>query len=274
MNFQIDTFIVLGTLVLMIFGLLIIGFVVYYQRRQFKYEINQNIEKQQIALDFQKKLLENSLEVQEFERQRLAKDLHDEVGAILSTLKMSNNQILKKVSDLDTLQELAQNNKELIDESISIVRSISKDLVPQTLENFGLYSAIEEFFNKIGKHSNKSFKFKFEGFSESIRFKNIIELNVFRIVQELSNNALKHAQAEKIDLFFSFINEELYFCFSDNGVGFDFQTQLDNAAGGLGLRNIESRLSVIGGEMETNSKLGSGAKFEIWIKDVTGYEKN
>jgi len=271
MKFSVETYLIFGTSILIFFILAFIVFVVYYQRKQFKLEIKQNEEKQAIELDFQKKLLENSMEVQEIERRRLAKDLHDEVGALLSVLKMGNNQLVKKEVEDESIKKLVNNNKELIDESIGLVRSISKDLVPQTLENFGLIHAIEEFFHKIEKNSSIEFKFLYKNISEKSRFSPKVELSVFRIIQELSNNALKHSEASKIDLILNFENNTLFLIFADNGVGFSMENVLKNPNGGLGIRNIESRLSIINGVLRILNP-EKGTRFEIEISDC--HEKN
>jgi signal transduction histidine kinase len=271
MKFSVETYLILGTAILIFFILAFIVFVVYYQRKQFSLEIKQNEEKQAIEMDFQRKLLENSMEVQEIERRRLAKDLHDEVGALLSVLKMGNNQLVKREIADSKINGLIQNNRELIDESISMVRSISKDLVPQTLENFGLIHAIEEFLNKIEKSSNIEFSFLHQNISDKYRFTSKVELSVFRIIQELANNALKHSNATKIDLILNYENEKLFLIFADNGIGFSMADALKNPNGGLGLRNLESRLSIINGQLKVLSP-EVGARFEIEINDC--HEKN
>lgn len=271
MKFSVETYIILGTSILIFFILSFIVFVVYYQRKQFRVEIKQKEEKQAIELEFQKKLLENSMEVQEIERRRLAKDLHDEVGALLSVLKMGNNQLVKKEVNDESIKKLVHNNKELIDESIGLVRSISKDLVPQTLENFGLIHAIEEFIRKVEKNSTLEFRFLHNNISEKDRFLPKVELSVFRIIQELSNNAIKHSEASVIDLILNFENNRLYLVFADNGIGFMMENILNNPSNGLGIRNIESRLSIINGVLKILSP-EKGTRFEIEISDC--HEKN
>jgi signal transduction histidine kinase len=248
---------------MMLFGFLIIGFVFYYQRRQFKIELKQNEEKQQIELDFQKKMLENSVEVQENERRRLAKDLHDEVGAMLSVLKMGNNQLLKKTSDNETLKALAKNNHELIDESINKVRSISKDLLPQTLENFGLLPALEEFFGKLSRSSDIEFGFNVEAINKKERFNPKVELSLYRVIQELVSNAIKHSEAKKIHLTITSSGEKVTLIFEDNGLGFNRDQVLSDSKSGLGMRNIESRLSLIDAKLHIESEPNEGSKFII-----------
>ena len=272
MNFSVETFILLGTFILTLFGILVIGFVIYYERRQFRLELRQKEEKQIVDLEFQRKLLENSMEVQEIERRRLAKDLHDEVGALLSLLKMGNTQLLKKNGEISDIEAYALNNQELIDETISIVRSISKDLVPQTLEKFGLFNAIEEFINKTEKNSKIKFIFTTSNFNDEIRFSGNIELALYRIIQEITNNVLKHAAASEISLQISYYLDKLFLSFSDNGVGFDLNEVINNPKTGLGLRNIESRLSIIKGTFKLITNINKGVLYEIEINDC--HEKN
>lgn len=269
MKFSIETYLIIGTSILILFVFLFIIFVVYYQRKQFLLEIKQREEKQLIELEFQRKLLENSMEVQEMERRRLAKDLHDEVGALLSVLKMGNNQLVKKDIADETISKLIVNNKELIDETISLVRSISKDLVPQTLENFGLIHAIDEFFSKIEKSSDIDFRFQYNNINVQDRFSKKVELSIFRIIQELSNNALKHSNAKQIELVLNYESNNLFLIFSDNGVGFSRDEVMINPKNGLGLRNLESRLSVIDGSLKMLNP-EKGSRFEIVIKDCHG----
>jgi signal transduction histidine kinase len=274
MNISTNTYIIFGTIILILIGLSLIGFVVYYQRKQLLNEIKLQVERRQLENDMQRNLLQNAIEVQENERRRLAKDLHDEVGAILSALKMANNQLFKLESTNSAIQNIATNNRELIDESITLVRNISKDLVPQTLENFGMVHAIEEFFHKLEKHTGIKFDFKYENFNDDKRFLSSIELSLFRIIQELSNNAIKHSLATIIKLYVGLHDNKLYFSFTDNGIGFDLEQKLNDKNNGLGLRNIESRLSVIDTEYKVTTETNKGTKFEIWINEIQNHEKN
>lgn len=239
----------------------IILFVTYYQRKQ----IQQKIAIQELKAEMQRQMLESSLEVQEVERRRIAKDLHDEVGAMLSATKMSLNQMVRKIDSTD-LSTLAQQTKELLDESISQVRRISKELVPSTLEEFGLVSALDEFIQKIHVASGVLFVLNHEGIiPPDKRFDKKIELTVYRIAQELVNNALKHAQANEISLILKEQTNHLIFEFNDDGIGFDIEKVQKNVKKGLGLKNIESRLSVVNGTFVQKSELGKGTQSYIEI---------
>lgn len=247
-----------GLLVLIIFCIL---FVVYYKQKQAEQKMNI----QELKAEMHKRLLESSLEVQEVERRRIAKDLHDEVGAMLSVTKMSFNQLLKKINTAGELNEQGQQTKEFLEESISQVRRISRELVPSTLEDFGLIIAIDEFIQKIHIATGVLFIFNHEGIEDTYRFDNKIELTIYRIAQELVNNALKHAQAQEIALKLSVQQNKLIFIFTDNGKGFDLEAVKKDVKSGLGLRNIESRLSVVNGKFTIQSSQEKGTNTTIEI---------
>ncbi|PLK45464.1 sensor histidine kinase [Emticicia sp. TH156] len=247
-----------GLLVLIIFCIL---FVVYYKKKQAEQKMNI----QELKAEMHKRLLESSLEVQEVERRRIAKDLHDEVGAMLSVTKMSFNQLLKKIDTSGEVIEQGQQTKEFLEESISQVRRISRELVPSTLEDFGLIIAIDEFIQKIHIATGVLFIFNHEGIDDTQRFDNKIELTVYRIAQELVNNALKHAEAQEITLKLSLLNKKLSFVFTDNGKGFNLEAVKKDVKSGLGLRNIESRLSVVNGTFAIQSILDKGTSSTIEI---------
>ena len=254
-------FIFIGSLALVVLITFSITFVIYYKQKQ----AEQKIAIQELKAEMQRELLESSLEVQEVERRRIAKDLHDEVGAMLSVTKMSFNQLLRKIDNSADLKTQGKHTKELLDESISQVRRISKELVPSTLEDFGLISAIDEFIQKIHIASGVLFIFNYEGIEDTQRYDNKIELTIYRIAQELVNNALKHAEAEEIALKLSAELNKLVFVFTDNGKGFDIEAVKKDYKSGLGLRNIQSRLSVVNGDLTINSTLGNGTHTKIEI---------
>jgi signal transduction histidine kinase len=260
-----NIFILIGTAIMFIMAIFIVLFVAYYQQKQLKLRILQQKEIQELQAEMQRQLLETSLQVQEVEQRRIAKDLHDEVGAILSATKMSLNQLIKKNQN-EELNPLAQQTKEFIEESISQVRRISKELVPSTLEEFGLLAALDEFINKIQLASGIEIIVNHEGFEAKDRFDKKIELTIFRIAQELTNNALKHAEASEIVLTLLLENNNLKFTFKDNGKGFDLEKVMNSPKSGLGLRNITSRLSVVNGVHEVKSIIGKGTTTEINIK--------
>ena len=260
-----DIQIIIGTSVLLLMALSIIFFVIYYQQKQLKKDLQQQKQIQELKDEMQRQLLESALDIQEIERVRIAKDLHDEVGAMLSVTKMSFNQLLRKLDNAEDLATMGKQTRELLEQTISQVRRISKELVPSTLEEFGLVSSVDEFINKVHLASSTSFVFSHEGIDIKQRFDKKIELTIYRLIQELVNNALKHAEAKEISLKLTSDNKKILFSFIDNGKGFDFETKRKDPKSGLGLRNMESRLSVINGKINIESIKGKGTKTLIEI---------
>ena len=257
-NLPVIVFSSVGMLVMAGF---IISFILFYQRKQ----AQQRIALQEMEAEMQRQLLENSLEVQETVRRRIAKDLHDDVGAMLSATKMSLNQLSKRADNSPEMLTIAQNTKNMLEESIGHVRRISKELVPSTLEGFGLVVALDEFVHKIQTVSETVFEFHTENIQQDERFDKKIELTIYRIAQELVNNAIKHAEAKKVSLLLLKTDKSLIFNFTDDGKGFDFQSTMNDPKSGLGLRNIQSRLSVISGKLDMKASHGEGTNTTIEI---------
>ncbi|MCD6354275.1 MAG: hypothetical protein J7L95_01890 [Prolixibacteraceae bacterium] len=178
----------IGTVGMLLLSGAIFFFFVTYQKRLLKKQLELN----KIKADQQQEILRNTFFAQGKERKRIAQDLHDEVGAMLSVVKLNVNRIDKK-SDPGVAKNLASETKLYLDEVITQVRRISRALLPPSLERLGLYFAIEELVNWI----NKSDQIKIECWNsgEPFRFDIKKELGLFRIIQELINNAIKHSDA-------------------------------------------------------------------------------
>jgi two-component system, NarL family, sensor kinase len=239
----------------------IILFVLYYQKRM----TEEQLRRQEMELDYQRKMMEAALESQENERRRVAGDLHDSIGAMLSTIRLSLlTHVKRNPGDTAGIVE----SKKMLDETIDSVRRISRDLMPSTLEKFGLVQAIKEMCDRFQSTSALPITFNEIGSTPALA-KNR-ELMVFRIVQELINNSLKHAKAKQINVVLN-NSHQLLVSVEDDGTGFVLEDQKsDKTHGkGLGLFNIENRARVIGGSVEFNSEIGHGSKIVISIP----YEK-
>ncbi|MCG6187019.1 sensor histidine kinase [Maribellus maritimus] len=245
---DITTVYYIGSLGMIILAVAIFFFFVAYQKRLLKKEL----ELTKVKSDQQEEILRNTISAQEKERKRIARDLHDEVGAMLSVVKLNVGQIEKK-SESEKAKTLAGETKSYLDEVITQVRRISRDLLPPSLEKLGLSFAIQELVNWI----NKSGKIEIEYWStgEPVRFEIKKELAVFRIVQEIVNNALKHAEPSRIQIKTRFLNSSLAVSISDDGKGFDLNEKLET---GLGLKNLESRSGTIGAKFKMRSIPGKG----------------
>jgi len=196
----------------------------------------------------QQMLLKASINFQEEERQRIAADLHDDAGPLLATARLYLNENLIHQEPAVQLQSIFS-AKQIIDDSIQLIRNISHSLMPPTLKNFGLESAIKDLFEKINGSGVINASARFHDNRE--RLKEQQELLVFRVLQELVTNIIKHSCAGFIHLTQNVQGNFSYFRIHHDGKGIlqkDFE-KLNYDAAGLGLKNIESRIKVLKGSI-------------------------
>ena len=236
----------LGTVGMLLLAGGLIFFFVTYQKRLLKKQLELNKVKQ----DQQEEIIRNTILAQEKERKRIAQDLHDEVGAMLSVVKLNVGRI-EKQSD-EKAQKVAGETKSYLDEVINQVRGISRALLPPSLEKLGLYSAIEEMANWVNKSDEIRVNCNKTG--EPFRLEVKTELALFRVVQEMVNNAIKHSGAENISVGVRF-SKSVAIVICDNGNGFNLDEKLNT---GLGLKNLESRADVVGARFKLKSTPGKG----------------
>ncbi|HEY0743626.1 MAG TPA: sensor histidine kinase [Chryseosolibacter sp.] len=234
-----------ATLAMLMLAGSIVVFVVFYQRRM----LQEQFKRQSMEFDHQQKMMQAELESQESERRRLAADLHDSIGGMLSTIRVGITTMAKSLPNPQAIDE----TKQMLDDTISSVRRISRDLMPSTLEKFGLMYAIKELCERFQQTSK--IPVHFTSNSEIPKLDSQRELMIFRIAQELLNNAIKHSQASAINVS-THITATLALCVEDDGIGFDAEFHKSDAAGnkGLGLYNIENRARLLGGELKFERK--------------------
>ena len=237
-----------GTFAMILLATFIFFFFITYQKKLLKKELELN----KIRTQQQEILLKNIVLAQEKERKRIAQDLHDEVGAMLSLVKLNVGRIEKK-ADTDLSKNLAIDTKNHLDNVIHIVRQISRALLPPSLEKLGLVSATAELVSWVNKTGQIMIDFWHN--NNSYRFDRKKELALFRIIQELLNNAIKHSGANTIKINMRFVPNRLTVSFSDNGKGFNVEEKLNS---GLGLTNLESRTKILGGKYKIKSVEGKG----------------
>lgn len=234
----------LGTLAMLILAIGIIVFVIFHQRKVIRYQMQMKKlegEKQHI-------LLNASIRFQEEERQRIAADLHDDAGPLLATARLYLNENLVNQEKSQQLQSILS-AKQIIDDAILLIRNISHSLMPPTLKNFGLESATTDLFQKISGSGSVNASARFHDYRE--RLKVDAELLVFRIIQELVNNILKHSNAGFIHLTQNANGNFLYLRIHHDGKGIvqvEFD-KLNHKTTGLGLKNIASRMKVLNGRI-------------------------
>jgi signal transduction histidine kinase len=209
--------------------------------------------------EVEKRVLSAIINTEENERQRFAKDLHDGLGPLLSNLKMSVST-LENISEREEMNEILENMKTVAQEAISSIKEVSNNLSPHILENFGLQKAIEVFIKPIGPGCNLAFKINSTIHEE--RFAYNIEIILYRVLTELINNTVKHANATKVTI--DLIKKEnfLHIRYNDDGKGSKVMRDTEPIAG-LGLANIQSRLKTLNGTVIFTSKPRNGFTAEI-----------
>ncbi|WP_400191886.1 sensor histidine kinase [Hymenobacter sp. B81] len=249
----------LVTPVLLVLALGIVGFVLRYQRRLLWQQEQLRYEREHA----QHQSLEAALLAQEDERRRIAADLHDAVGTMLSIVKLH----LSAVPETAATQEMTA----MLDQAISEVRRISRNLLPAVLEKFGLSFALEALCRAVGGGAARVMLVQT---GEARRLPPHHELAVYRVVQELLGNGIKHAQARQIEVRLHFDADRLSVEYVDDGVGFDVSTfeqaaPVPGARTGLGLTNLRSRVALLRGTLRHESAPGAGTR--VWISFPATY---
>lgn len=231
---------------------------------QFKENLNVVLEKeiQAKSIELEKKQQEVNwahLVGEEKERQRLAKDLHDGMGSLLSSLKLHAQSINLDKKILNNQEEKNYHNLlEMIDQACYEIRTISHNLLPPGLEHFGLRSSLQALQNQMNQHAHLKMGLDILGMEE-IGNKEL-ELTIYRIVQELINNVVKHARAQNIHLQVVKRQDTIFIMVEDDGQGFEMKKEEKN---GIGLSNIQSRVASLNGVFSIDSSLGNGTTIII-----------
>ena len=240
----ISSVLFLGTLGMLVLTIGLIMFIIFHQRKVIRYQMRL----QQMEQEQQQILLKASIHLQEEERQRIAADLHDDAGPLLATARLYLNENLVNQDKGTQLQSIFQ-ARQILDDTIQLIRNISHSLMPPTLKNFGLESAINDMAQKISGSGSINASSRFHDYKD--RLKPEKELIVFRVVQELINNILKHSNSSFIHLTQNTHGDNFLLRIHHDGRGIvqaDFE-KLNKSNIGLGLKNISSRLRVAQGSI-------------------------
>lgn len=244
-----------GTLIMFLLACGLIFAMVRYQSRQLQYQVSlHNLEQKH-----QKDLLEGLSDALENERARFARDVHDELGAALSLLRL---QLARIGEDPDPqIRELTVEARNTAQHAVDSVRRIAHDLLPPGLELFGFGYVAGELCRRTSE--NTDLYVSYRNAIESHRFGERRELLLYRILNELLANTVKHARAKKVDVELSLRNDRLIFSYADDGSGF----AANSLPSGLGLKSIESRVQLLGGKYLVDTAPGKGFRFTLDIQD-------
>ncbi len=241
---EISLMLFFGTIGMLVLAIGMIVFIIFHQRKVIRYQLRL----QRMEYEQQKTLLNASIKFQEEERQRIAADLHDDAGPLLATARLYLTENLVNLDKTSQLQSI-YNAKQIIDDTIQLIRNISHSLMPPTLKNFGLESAVNDLFQKISGSGSLNASSRFHDYRERLAPDH--ELIIFRVIQELINNILKHSNSSFIHLTQNNSGHKLYIRMHHDGKGLtqaDFE-KLNKSSGGLGLKNITSRLKLLQGRI-------------------------
>lgn len=231
---------------------------VFYIQKIFKHMHKMEIQRRQS----EKLLLNATIQAEEKERKRFAKEVHDGLGPLLSTIKMSVSAL--SYLEIDQKSRLIVNNtNEVIDEAIKSIKEISNNLSPHVLENFGLMRAIQNFVNKL--NALKMVKIIFTSNLGVRRFDRNLEVVLYRVICELINNTIKHAKANEILVDLKIETRMLIINYSDDGIGLNLQRESKLNHGGMGLSNIFSRISSLKGKIDFDNKPSGGIVVKITV---------
>jgi signal transduction histidine kinase len=198
------------------------------------------------------------MEGEEKERGRLARDLHDGLGGILSGIKLKLANIKGNYIVNTEYLDVFDYALDLIDSSIKELRRVAHNMMPETLINFGIKEALQDFCSSI---SQDNLKISYKFFGEAFRFEKPIESTLYRIAQELVNNAIKHANASEILVQVIQEQNRVHLTVSDNGIG--FQVPSIDSLKSAGLQNIRARVQSFNGQFDIDSQPGKGTEITV-----------
>ena len=212
------------------------------------------IRQQKRNLELQKANILAEISAMEKERTRIAADLHDDLGPILSVIKFQVDN-LQMVNEEDK-EQLGQASQHL-DSLIGRMREIANNLMPSALHRKGLVTAIEEYIHKVEAANGLQIVFTHP---DNLLLPEEKSINIYRAVQEVVHNCVKHAKATRVEIKLETKNGSLFILCKDNGQGFDYP-KISKESNGIGLRSLKNRTEMMGGQLIVESKPGKGTAF-------------
>ncbi|MEM9859727.1 MAG: sensor histidine kinase [Bacteroidota bacterium] len=242
-----NTFLIIGLVILLILLLLIFYFLWYRARQKHKQVLNEQ------KIRMRESQIKAVIDSQETERKRFAEDLHDGMGQLVAALQLNIKSLKANENDIEEKNEIFEHSTQLLAEVHQEIRNIAFNLMPQTLIKKGLDAGLRELVQKLNK--NDQIKIHFTSLDVSEDIDDIIEISLYRISQEFLSNILKHSNAKNIYLDITGHNGEMVLSIEDDGQGYDLDKF--QRSEGNGWRNINTRVSLINGEIDINTSVKS-----------------
>jgi len=211
----------------------------------------------------ERNILSAVIKAEERERERISRDIHDGLGPLLSTIKLYVNELESGEFEPGEKSEMLKQTNELINDAITSTKAISNNLSPHLIMDYGLVKAVEAFCKKVNLAQKT--QINFESSLGAVRFDQTVEIVLYRVITELINNTMKHANANKVEIYLEMIEQVLQLTYLDNGIGFEKDKVMEGETGGMGMKNIISRLRSINGNYKINSRPGAGVLVVVEI---------
>ncbi len=202
---------------------------------------------------------------QEVERRRIARELHDQIGQMLTALKL-NTHAIQVARDAHEAWRLSADNLNMLDEALEQVRDLSIDLRPALLDDLGLATALRWYVERQAQRTGVRAEFTIDLPDPDLRFSTELETACFRIAQEALTNVARHAQAKLVTVRLSRDEQHLHLAIADDGVGFDIESLRGQAvAATLGLHGMEERAQALGGRIKIESSRDKGTQVSVQL---------
>jgi signal transduction histidine kinase len=216
------------------------------------------IRQQRRNLLLQKENMRIEINAMEAERARIANDLHDDISPVLSVIRFQINNIHTQGNEDD---QQVQEASAHLDNLVGRLREISNNLMPASLLRKGLIVSLSEFLRQVEASANLKVAFTYE---ENLILSQEKSINLYRMVQELVHNSIKHAAATELGIELKTQAKNLLLLYSDNGVGFDYEEAIKKSSG-FGLRSLRSRVDLMGGSIRQDGKLQKGTQLLVQV---------
>jgi PAS domain S-box-containing protein len=231
---------------------------IYYEGRNLRLVIANDITRQKKA---EERAISAIVEGEERERQRIAKELHDGLGQYLSASNMNLKSVYEDLGTIaPDLSKAFESGLNFLNHAISETRNISQNLLPKAIQDYGLELAAESLINHLQNHNN--IRFYFYKNLRDIDIPSNIQINLYRILQEALNNAIRHGNPDKIDVQLVYTENELFMTIEDNGSGFDVNEKMDT---GIGLRSMKTRVGGMSANLDITSNKERGTIISVVV---------
>jgi signal transduction histidine kinase len=243
--------VIAATFLFFILAIFTVSFFIVFQQKRRKHRE----EKTALKTAYDQEILKSQIEVQNQTLQHIGQELHDNIGQLLSVAKINLN-VLEESNNVE--HEHIKQTNDIISQSISDLRALTKSLDGDFVKDFGLEESISHELQRIRKTKRFQTEISVLGTKRKLGYE--IEIVLFRIVQEALNNAIKHSKAKNIDIVLQYFPTSFELSVKDNGKGFDLENVSPKSinSSGAGLRNMQRRMELIGGKCTVKSVLGEG----------------